>query len=47
MKDAQTMRTLVDGGFDPASVVAAVTTGDMNKLIHTGKTSVQLQAPGA
>jgi phage portal protein BeeE len=46
-KDAQTMRTLVDGGFDPASVVSAVTTGDMSKLVHTGQLSVQLQPPGA
>jgi len=45
-KDAQTMRTLVDGGFDPASVVTAVTQGDMSKLIHTGQLSVQLQPPG-
>ncbi len=45
-KDAQTMRTLVDGGFDPASVVTAVTTGDMSALVHTGQLSVQLQPPG-
>lgn len=45
-KDAQTMRTLVDGGFDPASVVTAVTQGDMSKLVHTGQLSVQLQPPG-
>jgi len=43
MKDAQTMRTLVDGGFEPSSVVAAVTTGDMSRLVHTGSVSVQLQ----
>ena len=43
MKDAQTMRTLVDGGFEPTSVVAAVTTGDMARLVHTGSVSVQLQ----
>ena len=43
MKDAQTMRTLVDGGFEPSSVVAAVTTGDMARLVHTGSVSVQLQ----
>ena len=46
-KDAQTMRQLVDGGFDPASVVEAVTSGDMSRLVHTGQLSVQLQAPGA
>ena len=42
-KDAQTMRQLVDGGFDPTSVVDAVTTGDMTLLTHSGKLSVQLQ----
>lgn len=46
-RDAQTMRTLVDGGFDPQSVIDAVTTGDMSRLMHTGSLSVQLQAPGA
>lgn len=45
-KDAQTMRTLVDGGFDPQSVIDAVTTGDMTRLVHTGTLSVQLQPPG-
>lgn len=42
-KDAVTMRQLVDGGFDPNSVVEAVVTGDMQRLIHTGNLSVQLQ----
>lgn len=45
-KDALTMRTLVDGGFDPQSVVDAVTSGDMTRLVHTGQLSVQLQTPG-
>ena len=45
-KDAQTMRALVDGGFDPSSVVEAVTTNDMSRLLHTGNLSVQLQPPG-
>jgi len=44
-KDATTMRQLVDGGFDPTSVVDAVTTGDMTLLRHTGTLSVQLQPP--
>jgi HK97 family phage portal protein len=44
-KDASTMRTLVDGGFDPDSVIQAVTTGDMTLLTHTGTLSVQLQPP--
>ena len=46
-KDATTMRTLVDGGFDPDSVIAAVTTGDMSLLTHSGTLSVQLQPPGS
>jgi len=46
MKDASTMRQLVDGGFDPTSVVDAVTTGDMTLLRHTGNLSVQLQPGG-
>lgn len=45
-KDATTMRQLVDGGFDPTSVVDAVTTGDMARLVHTGNLSVQLQPAG-
>ena len=32
----QAMRTLVDGGFVPESVISAVTTGDMTKLTHSG-----------
>jgi phage portal protein BeeE len=44
-RDASTMRTLVDGGFDPDSVITAVTTGDMSLLTHTGTLSVQLQPP--
>ena len=45
-RDAQTMRTLVDGGFEPQSVIDAVTTGDMTRLTHSGSLSVQLQPPG-
>ena len=44
--DAATIRTLVDGGYDPKTVVAAVKSGDWSKLVHTGKLSVQLQEPG-
>lgn len=43
---AQTIRALVDGGFDPASVVAAVTGQDMTLLKHSGLMSVQLVPPG-
>lgn len=41
---AQTMRQLTDGGFDPESVVKAVTAVDASLLKHSGKLSVQLQA---
>jgi phage portal protein BeeE len=44
---ATTIRQLVDGGFEPKSVVAAVQGQNMSLLKHTGKLSVQLQAPGA
>ena len=43
---ATTTRTLVDGGFDPVSVIDAVTSGDMARLKHTGLVSVQLLPPG-
>lgn len=45
-KDASTIRTLTDGGFEPKSVVAAIQTGDLSQLKHTGLLSVQLQPPG-
>ena len=45
-RDAATMRTLVDGGFDPQSVIDAVTVGDLALLQHSGNLSVQLQPPG-
>jgi phage portal protein BeeE len=44
---SQSMRALVDGGFEPSSVIAAVTAGDLSLLIHTGLLSVQVQEPGA
>jgi phage portal protein BeeE len=44
--EAATMRTLVDGGFDPASVIAAIANQDMSLVQHTGNLSVQLQPPG-
>ena len=48
-KNASTIRQLVDAGFDPDSVVDAVTTGDYALLSgqHSGLYSVQLQPPGA
>jgi len=44
---ASAMRQLVDGGFNPESVVAAVVANDMSMLEHSGKLSVQLQRPGS
>ena len=44
---AQTIKTLVEAGYTPGSVVEAVTTGDFTALAHSGLLSVQLQEPGA
>lgn len=46
-KEAQTIRTLVDAGYEPDSVVAAVKASDWTLLDHSGLYSVQLQAPGS
>jgi hypothetical protein len=43
---ATSLRTLVDGGFDPVSAIEAVDAQDITLLEHTGKLSVQLQEPG-
>ncbi len=43
---SQAMRQLVDGGFDPDSVISAVVAGDLALLTHTGLLSVQVQEPG-
>lgn len=43
---AVTIRTLIDAGFEAATVVEAVSTGDWSVLRHTGLFSVQLQRPG-
>jgi hypothetical protein len=45
-KEAITIRQYVDAGFTPESAVAAVQSGDLNQLVHTGLFSVQLQPPG-
>lgn len=42
---ATAMRTLWDGGADPSSVIEAVNSGDLARLVHTGNLSVQLQDP--
>jgi hypothetical protein len=44
-KEAQTIRTLVDGGWEPESAKAAVIAGDWAQLVHSGLTSVQLVPP--
>lgn len=46
---AQTMRTLIDGGFQPDAVVNAVMSDDLLRLKgkHTGLLPVQLQAPNS
>jgi HK97 family phage portal protein len=44
---AVTIRELINAGYEPDSVVKAVTAGDYNLLTHTGLVSVQLQEPGA
>lgn len=43
---AATASTLISAGFDPASVITAITAGDMTLLRHTGLVSVQLLPPG-
>lgn len=43
---ASAIRQLVDAGYDPQSVVAAIEAEDMTLLRHTGLYSVQLQPPG-
>lgn len=44
---AITIRQLVDGGYNPDSVVAAVMAQDMSLLTHSGLLSVQLNPPGS
>ncbi len=46
-RKADTIRTLIEAGFDPDTAVRAVIGEDLNQLRHTGLVSVQLQAPGA
>lgn len=43
-REAQTMRTLRDGGWTPESIVAAVRAADWSLLKHSGLPSVQEQA---
>jgi phage portal protein BeeE len=41
---AATMNTLVTAGYTPESVIVAVETGDMTRLEHSGRYSVQLHS---
>lgn len=43
---AQAIRTLIEAGYEPDTVVAAVKAGDFTLLKHTGFVSVQLQQLG-
>lgn len=44
---AATIRQLVDAGYTPGSVIDAVESDDLKRLVHSGLYSVQLQPPGA
>lgn len=46
-RQAQTIRTLLDGGFDPDTVVPAVTSENFRLLEHSGLYSVQLRPANA
>jgi len=48
-KDAQTLRALLDSGFESDAAIDFVDTGDATRLVgrHTGLFSVQLQPPGS
>jgi phage portal protein BeeE len=45
-QQATTMKSLVDSGYEPDSVTAAMLNEDWSLLKHTGLFSVQLQPPG-
>ena len=45
--DAESIRTLTDGGYTPDSVVAAVQARNPALLVHSGLIPVQLQSPDA
>jgi phage portal protein BeeE len=47
--DAQALRTLTDGGFDPDAAVRFVQTNDLNQLLgsHSGLLPVQMRPPGS
>lgn len=43
---ANAIASLINAGFKPATVVAAIQSGDLTQLQHTGLFSIQLQPPG-
>lgn len=45
-RKAATIRMLIDAGFNPDTVVAAVQAEDFGRMKHSGLYSVQLQPPG-
>lgn len=45
--DAESIRTLTDGGYTPESVIAAVQARNPSLLVHSGLIPVQLQPPGS
>lgn len=46
-KEAVAVKTYIEAGYDPDSVVTAVASNDLTRLTHTGLVSVQLQPPGS
>jgi len=44
---SNTIHSLIAAGFDPDTVIDAVTAGEFNRLAHTGMFSVQLQPAGS
>ncbi|MCI0636943.1 MAG: phage portal protein [Actinobacteria bacterium] len=47
VEQSAAIRQLSDAGYEPNSVIDAVTSGDLRRLRHSGLFSVQLQGPGA
>lgn len=47
LSEASQIQILINSGFEPDSVVDAVTAGDKDRLKHSGLVSVQLQPPGS
>jgi phage portal protein BeeE len=43
--NSQAIQVLVTAGFEPATIVDAITAGDLSRLHHTGLYSIQLQPP--